>query len=114
MLDPIASVCTLASTSHQSGEGPQKPGTGPVETSVPNLKGTDMKATVSSRRKVVGYRLGLFDPDPDIKGVRYVGRTYKTKGRDVALVAAIIASFNQQTADDSDFRLCLAAYPVTA
>lgn len=63
--------------------------------------------------KVIGYRLGLYDPvDPDMKRVRYVGRTYKAKGRDVALLALIIDRFNHRTAGDSEFRLCLAAYPI--
>jgi hypothetical protein len=56
-------------------------------------------------------RLGLYDPDPDKTHVRYVGRSYKASGRDMALVAAIIASFRKQTASDPSFRLCLGVFP---
>lgn len=61
---------------------------------------------------VRGFRLGLYDPDPDNRQVRFVGRLYKSNGRDAALIQRAIREFNRWAAGNPGFDLCAAAFPI--
>lgn len=61
---------------------------------------------------VVGYRLGLYDPDPKGSFVKYVGRLF---GRDVherQIMEHAINRYNRLTGGDSESHLCLGVFPV--
>jgi hypothetical protein len=63
--------------------------------------------------RIRGYRLGLYDPDPGGTGeITFVGPLHGTDRRERQVMAAAIRRFNELTADDEEFSLCLAAFPV--
>lgn len=63
---------------------------------------------------VAGYRLGVFNPDPDRPGVRLIGRIYMSDQDDALLMKETIAEFNDLAAKTPGYRLCISAFPVTA
>lgn len=66
----------------------------------------------TKQRIILGYRLGLYDPDPSVEGVEFVGRTFMNNSRDRAALGRIIANYNRKVADDGKDYLCLAAFPM--
>lgn len=95
MLDPLVYGCKLFDDKHRSGEGPQKPGTGPVETSVPNKIGAKMKAIKRiTKTKVIGYRLGLYDPDPDNDAIEWLTKMEKPTARNLKDMSEAVLEYN--------------------
>lgn len=62
--------------------------------------------------RIVGYRMGLYDPDPGDPRIFYIGRMLGTDDYDQAVIQAAMRRFAELTDDDLDFSLCLAAFPV--
>ena len=57
------------------------------------------------------YRLGIYDPDPDEKTVRFIGRQYFA--RESKLLRDTIAEFNELAAKKRKFVLCAGVFPAS-
>lgn len=62
---------------------------------------------------VLAYRLGLFDPDPDIQEIRWVSKKLKSTPQNVIDMKAAVRQFNQLAARDRESHLCLGIFAVS-
>lgn len=60
---------------------------------------------------VVGYRLGLYDADPNRGKVRYVGRVFGSSDYDRNVMQLAIEKYGQASLADRELQLCLGAFP---
>jgi hypothetical protein len=56
------------------------------------------------------YRIGMCDPDPDNKAVRWIGA--KSHERDLPDLKQVIQKYNAEVAGRPDLMMCLGNFPV--
>ena len=60
------------------------------------------------------YRLGLYDPDPDIEGVQWIGRKLKATPSNMRDMESAVREFNRLADRDPSVLRCLGIFPVGA
>lgn len=66
---------------------------------------------VTEAKSLIGYRLGLYDPDPSVRGISFVGRLFRPTAHDRRIMASVIERFNLLSRE-SMATLCLGTFPV--
>lgn len=70
------------------------------------------RETIARTSKVIGYRLGLYDPDPGRKTIRWVGSAVKPTRENATDLREAVMEFNRLSGPDSDVHLCAGVFPV--
>jgi hypothetical protein len=61
---------------------------------------------------IVGYRLGLFDADPDKPRIRYIGRVYQPNDKDRRIIRRALANFDRMAKRKRGPKMCLGVFAV--
>lgn len=69
-------------------------------------------ATATATR-VIGYRLGLYDPDPEsTRPIQYIGKLYKSMQEERILFSETIAEYNELAEKSKHAFLCLSVFQI--
>jgi hypothetical protein len=67
---------------------------------------------IQERKKIVGYRIGVYDPDPASHKVRLFKHVYSTGQYDQLVMEQVLLDVRSWAAAQSQVTLCVAAFPV--
>lgn len=76
------------------------------------MDGTLRRKAGTENKRIVGYRLGLFDPDPDRNTVVLLADRYSDSTKDRLTMKLAVAKYSKWAATQTNPVLCMAVFPI--